>query len=92
MEGYGALDKEGTDEDSAGVGVEVVGGNMLKNWSSIIVRMDKNPRKREIFELEQKINYGLLKDKINAENFLKYFSEIFVDKKRKDYINFLIHG
>ena len=72
--------------------VKVWYNGSMYNWSTDAKNMDKNPRKREIFELEQKINYGLLKDKINAENFLKYFSEIFVDKKRKDYINFLIHG
>jgi len=63
----------------------------MYNWSTDEKNLDKNPEAREIFELEQKINYGLLKDKINAEKFLKYFSKISVDKTRKDYINFLIH-
>ncbi len=28
--------------------IEVIGGNMLKNWSSVIIKMEKNPRKIKV--------------------------------------------
>ena len=43
--------------------IEVVGGNMLKNWSSIIVRMDKNPRKIKVEKPESIVKEFTISDK-----------------------------
>ncbi|MBI2106645.1 AAA family ATPase [Candidatus Woesearchaeota archaeon] len=43
--------------------IEVVGGNMLKNWSSVIVRMDKNPRKIKIEKPETFVKEFTISDK-----------------------------
>ncbi|MBI4158816.1 AAA family ATPase [Candidatus Woesearchaeota archaeon] len=42
--------------------VEVVGGNMLKNWSSVIIRMDKNPRKIKVEKPKNIIKEFIISD------------------------------
>lgn len=67
----------------------------MKNWSVDENYLKKHPRQYKIWQLEQKISYGLDKgEKINREELLKFWPQISsrLDPNRREFIKFLLWG
>mgnify|MGYP001582614531 CR=1 FL=1 len=55
-----------------------------KHWSVDINELQKNPEAFLVWQLEQRINWGIGEDKINKKDLLKYWERINIDVwKRK---------
>ncbi len=58
----------------------------MYNWSVDTRRLKKDPQKYEQFVLEQKINYGLGKEKLSQKALKKYWSKLKIDPEKKAYL------
>lgn len=63
----------------------------MYNWSTDIKQF-KNKETKEIWELEQLINYGLNGAKIARQQLLKYLPRLALDPKRRQFIELLINA
>lgn len=64
----------------------------MYNWSVDIKRLQKDPIKFAIWKLEQSINYGLGKDKLDLIEIKKLFKKLNIDPDKKTYLNFILYG
>ena len=63
----------------------------MYNWSVDIKKMRKdNPDAYKIWRLEQLINYGLGKDKINRRELKKYWGKLKLDPSKKAFFEILL--
>ncbi len=63
----------------------------MYNWSIDEKKFKKeDPRGYSVWKLEQEINYGLGKDKLNARLVRKYWKKISMDNATKKYLKFLL--
>ncbi len=63
----------------------------MYNWSVDVKKFKKeDPRGYVVWKLEQAINYGLGKDKLNARLVKKYWKKISMDDATKKYLQFLL--
>jgi len=63
----------------------------MYNWSIDEKKFKKEaPEQYQIWRLEQMINYGLGKEKLNAKLVKKYWKKLFMDKITKSYLEFLL--
>ena len=60
----------------------------MYNWSTDITTLKKNPKKYQIWKLEQLINFGLGKEKLSILELKKYWSNLNIDPKRKKVLAF----
>ncbi|MEK7060301.1 MAG: hypothetical protein AAB970_01635 [Patescibacteria group bacterium] len=57
---------------------------MKNHWSIDTTELEKNPEAFAIWDLEQRINWGIGEGKINKKDLLKYWDKIDIDVfKRK---------
>lgn len=63
----------------------------MYNWSTD-VKQFKNKEAKEIWELEQLINYGLNGAKIARQRLFKYLPKLALDPKRRQFIELLINA
>lgn len=64
----------------------------MYNWSTDIKKLKKYPEKFTIWKLEQIINYGLGRDKLDIKKLKKYFCKLNIDPGKKAYLNFILYG
>jgi len=64
----------------------------MYNWSVDTKILKKYPRQYEIWRLEQLINFGLGKEKIEERKLKKYLSQLEIDPEKKKYLKFLLRG
>lgn len=57
----------------------------MYNWSTDVTKF-KTTKDREIWELEQLINYGLNGQKIKIPKLLKYWNKINIDPSRRKFL------
>ncbi len=63
----------------------------MYNWSTDEKKFKKeDPRGYSLWRIEQMINYGLGKDKLNARLVKKYWKKISMDDPTKKYLHFLL--
>ena len=62
----------------------------MKNWSHTIEKFDNNSTEREIWRLEQLINFGLDGEKISLVLLKKHMSSLKIDSNKKKYLLFLL--
>ena len=55
----------------------------MKNWSTDLSKLNKNPEKLEIFKLESLINFGLDGEKLSEELLKKYWHQLNIDPDKK---------
>ena len=61
------------------------------NWNTDEKAFKKNsPKEYALWRLTQLINYGLGREKLNAEKVRKYINKLNIDKDKKRYIKFLL--
>lgn len=62
----------------------------MNNWSVDIKQLKKHKKKYTIWHLEQMVNFGLGKEKINKRQLIKNWSKLDLDVKKKKYLSFLL--
>jgi len=62
----------------------------MRNWSVDIKSLSKFPEKYKVWQLEQRINYGLVGKKISSQDLKKYWSKLKLDPAYKNYLSFLL--
>lgn len=63
----------------------------MYNWSTDEKKLKKNSKKYVVWKLEQMINYGLNREKLNEVEVRKYRSKLQLDPSRAKFIDFLLH-
>ncbi len=64
----------------------------MYNWSVDTKRLKKNSEEYIVWKLEQTINFGLGKDRLDARQLKKYFGRLNIDPDKKEYLNFILYG
>lgn len=62
----------------------------MYNWSTRTSEFKKNKKEYTVWKLEQLINFGLNKKKINRKELKKYWKSITIDPKKSHYLSFLL--
>lgn len=63
----------------------------MYNWSVDAKRMKKEePEKYKIWRLEQLINYGLGREKLNKKELKKYWPKLNLDPSKKAFLEMLL--
>ncbi len=62
----------------------------MYNWSTNTKRLKKNPDKYAIFVLEQRINFGLNQKKLPLSLLKKYWQQLRIDPKKRNYLKSII--
>ena len=62
----------------------------MKNWSvdEKVLKIDK--KQHAIWQLEQMVNFGLGKRKLNTKNLKKYWTQLHIDPLKKKYLHLLL--
>jgi len=63
----------------------------MYNWSTDTNRLKKNPEEYKIWKLEQLINFGMGKDKLNEKDLKIYFNRLNIDPDKKAFLEFIIY-
>lgn len=63
----------------------------MHNWSTDTTKF-VDDEAREVWELEQSINYGLNGKKIDRQKLVKYFSKLSLDIHRRRFIELLLNA
>ncbi len=64
----------------------------MKHWSVDEKKFKKDPAAYAIWRLEQRINFGIGRKKINRSELKKYWHRLHLDPARKKYLKFLVWG
>lgn len=62
----------------------------MYNWSVNEEELKKDPEKYKIWRLEQLINYGLGREKIEINELKKYLDKLNIDNPTRKYLEFLL--
>ena len=62
----------------------------MYNWSIDTSSLKKKPNKYKIFQLEQKINFGLNNKKISLSSLRKHWGELDIDSNKKSYLKKIV--
>ena len=65
---------------------------MIYNWNTDTTELKKDKRAFEIWEMEQKINYGLRGGKISRKKLMEYWEELDIDPLKRRFYRFLLWG
>jgi len=64
----------------------------MYNWSTDTKRLKKNKKEFTKWRLEQMINFGLNKKKINKKELKKNINFLSLDPKKNRFLKFLLYG
>jgi hypothetical protein len=64
----------------------------MQNWSVDVSELKKNKEKYAIWRLEQMVNFGLGKEKLNCRDLKKYWNKLYLDPTKKRYLSLLLWG
>lgn len=62
----------------------------MHNWSTNIRELKKDKVQYTIWRLEQLVNFGLGRSKLNKKALKKYWQRLHLDPKKKRYLEFLL--
>jgi len=62
----------------------------MKNWSVDTKFLSKYPKKYTLWKLEQLINFGLGKGKLNKFQLKKHLPKLEIDPQKRKYLKFLL--
>lgn len=62
----------------------------MKNWSTNTLELQKNPEKFSIWRLEQLINFGLEKEKIDLDELRKYWVVARIDPFKRKFLSLFV--
>jgi len=66
--------------------------SIMYNWSSDLKKVNKKSERFAIWSLEQGINFGLGREKLEEAKLRKYWDKLDLDPKRKMFLEFLLWG
>jgi len=64
----------------------------MYNWSTDTKELARNKDAFVLWQLEQKINYGLGTEKLKREEIEKYWHRLQIDPHRRQFFDLLLHG
>ena len=65
----------------------------MRNWSTNTKRLQENPDKYSIWQLEQQLNYGLKEEEQIERNLLeKYLPVLNIDKDTRNLLEYILYG
>lgn len=62
----------------------------MYNWSVNTTRLKKNSTKYQIYQLEQRIDFGLNGQKLSLSSLKKYWNQLNIDSKKKSYLQKIV--
>lgn len=62
----------------------------MKNWSIDTSKLEKNTEKFSIWRLEQLINFGLGKEKIDIDELRKYWTVAQIDPFKRKFLSLFV--
>lgn len=62
----------------------------MYNWNTDTSRLKTDADKIAVFQLEQKINFGLNNTKLSLRNLKKYWNQLTLDPAKKRYLERII--
>jgi hypothetical protein len=62
----------------------------MRNWSVDTKFLAKYPQKYTLWKLEQLINFGLGRGKLNKLQLRKYLPKLTIDPQKRKYLQFLL--
>lgn len=63
----------------------------MYNWSTDESKFDNNSEQYLIWRLEQMVNFGLGKEKLEASQLRKYWNKINIDPMRREFLALLLN-
>jgi hypothetical protein len=63
----------------------------MYNWSTDTKKLSQNKDAFTIWQLEQKINYGLGSEKLKRGELEKYWRRLQIDPYRRQFLDLLLH-
>lgn len=63
----------------------------MYNWSTDEKELSRNKEDFALWQLEQKINYGLGSEKLRKEELEKYWNRLHIDPYRRKFFDLLLH-
>lgn len=63
----------------------------MYNWSTDESKFDTNSERYLIWRLEQMINFGLGKEKLETSQLRKYWEKISIDSARREFLSLLLN-
>lgn len=65
----------------------------MKNWSTDITKLQKDPQALRLWQLEQKVNFGLDDgERINEQELRQNFNQIQIDPDRRKLFELLLYA
>lgn len=64
----------------------------MRNWSTDIETLKKDPEAFAVWKLEQQVNFGLDGEKIQESDLRKHWDHIQIDPSRRAFLNVLLYG
>lgn len=62
----------------------------MKNWSTDTLELQKDTKKFSIWHLEQLINFGLGKEKIDLDELRKYWDVVQIDPFKRKFLSLFV--
>jgi hypothetical protein len=62
----------------------------MKHWSTDIKQLKQDPEAYAIWQLQQKINYGIQHKKLKRSELLKYWDKLEIEPDSKRYLAFIL--
>jgi hypothetical protein len=62
----------------------------MYNWSLDLKRLEKYPQKAILWKIEQAINFGLNKERLDKTIIKKYWKKLHIDPLRRKFLKFLL--
>lgn len=62
----------------------------MKNWSTDITELQKDPEKFSVWRLEQLINFGLDDEKIDLDELREYWDRVHIDPYKRKFLSLFI--
>ncbi|MBI4257147.1 hypothetical protein HY626_03785 [Candidatus Uhrbacteria bacterium] len=63
----------------------------MKNWSTDINVLKKDPEAYAIWKIEQQVNFGLDGEKINESDLRTYWDRLEIDPARRAFLKILLY-
>jgi hypothetical protein len=63
----------------------------MYNWSIDEKKLAKEPEKYAVWKLEQTVNFGLGKEKLDSRELLKHWDALKIDPARKKFLSLLLN-
>lgn len=64
----------------------------MYNWSIDEKQLDKSPRKKAIWRMQQMVNFGLNGEKISEKELRQFWDSLQIDESRRKFLSMLINA